>query len=228
MNTSEITNLMRAQARVAGLQNVDDLVTNAIALAGPFAWKAHPWQFKRREKTITTSTSTEYVELPDDFGGFVGLTYSSGSTEGWKLRYYAEDTYELYFPNPSILSEDAPRICKIVKDYDSNKWRAYFTPIPDSAYSLSLIYSRDWGNIEDFPGGFEDLVLSAAWIFMYPGGSEQKSSAQINYRHALRTVIDDIDPIHRARVDTVRRASRFQPHEGGGEYSDPADYFIHD
>lgn len=228
MDRDQLANLIKAQAKTAGMTGVTELVDNALNMAGPYVWGIHPWNFTRVEATITTSTSTEYTDLPDDFGGYRSLRYRNGSTDGWKLRYYAEDSYELYFPNPDILSDDEPRICKIVFDSATQVWRVYFTPVPDSAYSMSLIYSRKFSTFNDFPQGFENLVQGAVWLFMYPKGSSQAYGAQRNFDRILTQTIDDIDPAHRARVDTVRRAGRFNPTDGIGGYSDPDHYFIYD
>jgi hypothetical protein len=228
MDRNSLAKLIKAQAKVGGMVNANELVDEALNLAGPFVWGVHPWKFTRVEDTLTTTASTEYVALPSDFGGYRSLRYRNGSTEGWKLRYYAEDSYELYFPNPDILTDDEPKVCKIVWDSDNGEWRAYFTPIPDSAYDLTLIYSRKFSTFDTFPEGFENLLQAAAWLFMYPKGTTQAAIAQRTFNRILKQTIDDIDPAHRARTDVVRRSTRFKPHDGIGDYSDPAHYFNYD
>jgi len=228
MDRDSLANLMKAQAKVGGMSNVNELIDNALDLAGPYVWNIHPWKFSRVESTITTTTDNEYVVLPDDFSGLRSLRYRNGSTDGWKIRYYDEDTYELYFPNPDILTNDEPKICKIVFDSASQEWRAYFTPIPNSAYSLTIIYSRRFSTFNDFPQGFEDLVQAGTWLFMYPKGTQQASAVRYDFENSLRKTIDDIDPAFRARIDSVRRSRRFNITDGIGDYSDPDHYFVYD
>ncbi len=225
MERTTLIQLIKGQGKVAGLQLDESLVSDAVDLAGPLVWNAFAWQFRRKEGTLTLTTGQEYAVLPSDFGAFLAIRYRNGTTDGWKLRYFAEDSYELFYPNPSAISSDEPRAVKIVYDRSSGKWRAYFTPVPDSAYSTTLIYSIAWGDYSRFKEGFEKLLMVGAWLFIHVPGTAAWQGADIAYKLARRDIIAEIDPAHRAVVTQIRVPSRFRDSDGYGSVDDPIDPF---
>lgn len=217
MTKNELKRVITGQAKLGGMPttaNLEGLVGNAIDLAGPLVWKAYGWNFRRKEDTITTIASQEYVNLPPDFDGFKNLRFRDGGQRGWEIGYYDEDTYEFAWPNPLLFGDNEPRLTKIVKDATTG-WRAYFTPRPNAGYTLTLIYVVKWGAIGRFPSGFEKLIQAAVWLFMYPAGSEGWQRADIAYNLALQQTIDDIDPPVKKKPGVIRRQSRFR-HEMAG------------
>ena len=228
MDKDILVRLIEGQAKAAGLQVNTALVENAVGLAGPYVWNSFAWQFRRKESTITLISGQEYVDLPKDFGHFLAVRYRNGTTDGWKLRYFSEDSYELFFPNPSALSNDEPRAVKIVRNEATNVWRAYFTPVPNSAYSLTLIHAVKWGDHERFKEGFEKLVMVAAWIFIHVPGTMNWRGVNAAYKDSLAEAIYEIDPAHRAVVTQIRVPARFRTSDGGGSVNDPIDPFRYD
>lgn len=200
----------------------DKAIADAISLAGPFVWKAYGWRFRRKEMTVTTTGSQEYIELPEDFSGFYGLRYRGGSSEGWQLEYHDEDTFEYAFPNPDLTANDAPLRVKIVKDNDSGMWRAYFNPEPDTTYNLTLIYLTDYGALTAFPQGFEGVFMAACWLFLHPTGTAAWNGAVTGYRAMLEDAIRNLDPVYRSEPGQTRTARRFNV-EGGGNV--PEDWY---
>lgn len=225
MDRDTLVRLIKGQGRTAGLTLDEPLVGDAVDLAGPLVWNAFAWQFRRKEKTLILTTGQEYVNLPSDFGAFLAIRYRNGTTDGWKLRYYAEDSYELFYPNPSAISGDEPRSVKIVYDRSSGKWRAYFTPVPDSNYSTTLIYSIAWGDHSRFKEGFEKLLMVGAWLFVHVPGTAAWQGADIAYKKTRRDIIAEIDPAHRAVVTQIRVPARFRESDGSGSVDDPVDAF---
>lgn len=200
------------------MQNVattiaDGLVDDAITLALPFVWEQYTWRFKRKEKSLTLTASQEYVELPADFGSFYSLRLRDGSSDGWKLRYFEEDSFELYYPNPEMVSEGDPRSVKIVRD--QNKWRAYFFPIPNGSNSLTLIYgiNSNGAMADQLGNAMSNLLVNAVWIFVWAPGTEQYAGAKRAFNDALINAIDELDDVHTDKIDNVRAARRFAEDE---------------
>jgi len=73
--------------------------------------------------------------------------------------------------------------------------------------------------MSDIPDGFEKLVMTACWLFMYSAGTEKWQIADIAYNKTKFEAINDIDPVYQGTPSVVRRASRFNP-EGGGDVAD--------
>lgn len=213
MDISVLKRTMVGQAKSAGFppDMVKLQVDDAIEQALKYVWGAYHWRFKRIEATLTLTGSQEYADLPDDFGGFISLRYRGGTSSGWQLTFMSEDVYEYTNPNPTMLSENEPQMVKAVYDGDNAQWRAYFTPIPDSAYSLSLVYLQSLGSINLIPEGFEKLVIAACWLFMYPTGSDSWQKADIAYNRAKIEAIKDVDPVYQGMPSVVKRANRFDP-----------------
>lgn len=221
MDQERLKRVIRGQALRAGFDSntVDGLIEDALTQAGPYLWNSYKWRFRRRETTITMTSSQEYVELPDDFSHFYSLTHSDGTSEGWQLTYQDEDVYEYQNPNPSVNSEDGPQSVKIVYDSDNDVWKAYLSPIPDSAYTPSLIYFTKYGGWATIPEGFEKVALAACWMFMYAPGSDSYGKTEAAYQIAKMEAINDIDPVFQGEPSHVKRARRFDP-EGSNYVSD--------
>lgn len=222
MDINRLKRILLGQAKKAGVaddQIIEGLVTDAVDMACPYVWKSRAWKFRRKETTVTTTGSQEYAELPDDFDGFAGLRYRNGTSEGWQLNYHDEDTYEYSYPNPQLYSDDAPKVVKIVYDKGSEKWRAYFTPRPDAAYSLTLIYYAKWGTLAEFPEGFEKLLMAACWLFIYPAGSQSWMAADAGVSEAFAECEEYVDSINKSLPSVVRRSRRFNV-DGGDNVPD--------
>jgi hypothetical protein len=217
MDKDKLTRMIRAQAKTAGI--AEELVDEAVLLAGPYVWNSYHWRFRRKEDTLTLTGSQEYVDLPDDFARFKSLRYRDGTSEGWQLTHEDEDTFEYMHPNPSIHTEDEPKAVKIVYYSEEDIHRAYFVPVPDSSYTPTLIYFIKWGGFSSIPDGYEKLVMTACWLFMYPAGSDKWQLADIAYNKAKAEAIKDIDPVYQGEPSIVKRAKRFDP-EGGNYVPD--------
>jgi hypothetical protein len=179
-------------------------ISDAVTQAGPYVWGAYHWQFRRKEEPLVLTGSQEYVDLPDDFHSFKALTWADGTDEGWPLTYQAEDVYEYENPNPAAIAAGQPKSVKVVFDGTTDKWRIYMTPIPDSAYSPSLIYFRKFGAISEIPMGFEKMLVAACYLFLYPAGSQDWQYADIAYNKAKQEVVKDIDPVYQGLPSRVQ------------------------
>jgi hypothetical protein len=217
MDDAELKQLIEAQAKtlqgIPATANLSGMAKDAVAQAVPYAWKSYEWAFKRKEATIDTVASQEHIVLPEDFGSLLHLNFKQDTNRGWNIQYLDEDLYDLKFPNPLMHAKTYPRFCKIVKDNATGRWRAYFTPVPDAAYTLDFGYSIEVGGADNFPSGFEDLLISAAWIFMYPKGSAASRAAKDDFKEARNDAIENVDQQHRQRTSQIRRQRRFD-HEG--------------
>jgi len=221
MTEQEIVDAIKGQAKLANMDSatMEAPIKAAVRLAVPFVWKLAPWSFRRKEDTLTLTASQEYADLPADFGGFYSIRYRNGSTDGWKLRYKSEGMYEYNNPNPTIHTENEPVFVKIVQDGQTKKWRAYFTPIPDSNYNTTLIYLTKTGKIESYPSDFANLIQVAAWLFIYPPGSQSWMMAERAVEIQFKRAQESDDPF-KEPVESLQIGRRFNVSEGGGYEGD--------
>lgn len=226
MDEQELTEMIKGQIKLPGvlvLAVVDGLVAQAVARVGPYVWALYPWQNSRKEDSIILTSSQEYVVLPEDFKDFRSIRYRNGSSDGWKLRYSQESVYEYYYPNPTVHTENEPTQVKIVKDAQTRKWRAYFTPVPNSAYTPTLIYTMKYGGIERFDEEFALLLQTTAWRFIYPPGSSQRYSVDQAFKAELTRMIDMDDPF-KEKIGDLRVPRSFNVSEGGEIGGNPDDW----
>lgn len=217
MTENEIVQMVKGQIKLPGVHVpavVDALISQAVRKAGPFVWTLWSWSFRRKEDTITMTSDQEYVELPDDFASFRSIRYRNGTTDGWKLKYRNESNYEYYYANPNVFTQDEPTQVKIVKDGESGVWRAYFSPVPDSNYELSLIYNVAFSNISAYDEKFVLLILAAAWLYIYPAGTDQWRSAKYSFDKIMEDMIDADDP-NKEEVGNLEVPRYFNVCEGG-------------
>lgn len=221
MDKDRIKRVIEAQAIQAGFSanKAGAMADDAIAQAGPYMWGAYKWRFRRKQVSLTMTASQEYVELPDDFAQFFSLRHRDGTSNGWQLTYDAEDVFEYQHPNPTMISAGEPRAVKIVYDSEDGVSLAYFSPVPDSAYTPTLVYFCNFGSLSSIPEGFDKVFMAACWLFMYAPGSDSWMKADIAYNRAKAEAIKDIDPMYQGTPSHVKRASCFDP-EGVGYVSD--------
>jgi len=217
MDRTTLKRILVAQAKQAGfvVDMIDGIVDDALIQAGPYMWGCYKWKFRRKAANLTLVASQEYVELPYDFSQFYSLRHRNGTSDGWQLTYEGEDTFEYHHPNPTMNSEDEPQSVKIVHDSETGTNLAYFNPIPDSAYTPTLIYFSSFGSIDSIPDDYSKVMLAACWLFMYAPGSDSWMKADIAFNRAKEDAIREIDPMYQGEPSTVKRASRFDP-EGAG------------
>ena len=144
------------------------LVESAIESGRDEFWGAVPWAFKEKHVTITTTESTETVDLPDDFEGIVSVIEKSSNT-GFKLQKYADDEYDRLIPDSTSLNEGTPSIYKVYYDREENLWRLALYPTPSAAISLYLTYhtmSESGAIPQKYIGG---LVAGIAQYLYVPG-----------------------------------------------------------
>jgi len=211
MTKESLVDIVKGQAKVAGLMVDGEHISEAIDRAAVKVWYAYQWECRRVTTTLASGTD-EYVDLPDDFRSLKSLVYRSGSTEGWQIDFEGEDRYDIDFPNPDVFTADAPRKMKIVQV--DGVWRAYFTPQPDASYDLTLVYNRKYGDVTLLDDALEDLVIVAAWGFIHPAGTTQWMSARAAFKTALQEAIDNDTPAQ-VSVGAVKRPRRFDVGDAG-------------
>lgn len=199
---------MEAQAalvdRMPQTDKLEGLIDAALNNAVNKLWMAHNWQFRRVETTLATPTSTEYVELPKNFGTFGYLEFADGSVEGHPITFRNEDPFRKMYPNLTAQGGVRPQHVMIARDADESKWRAVFGPRSSSSWTLDFVYYLAPGAITKFPTGLEELLMSVAWYCLWPAGTSRKAVARLIVTEELNDAIT-IDQVFHNRVESVKR-----------------------
>lgn len=146
--------------------DINELVKSALVSGQEDFLGAVPWAFKERHTTVTTTASTESVELPDNFDGLLSVVEKETSTGG-KLTKYSPDEYDRLVPDSAGQNEGTPTAYKI---YFDGVWKLALSPTPSSAITLYITYHSLDGYIPNkFIGG---LIATIAKYLYLPGSPE--------------------------------------------------------
>lgn len=219
MTIDDFVEIIKGQASTAGPSVKEPHIKAAVLKGARKVWYSYQWECRRKQATLTTTSAQEYTELPEDFKSVRGLVYRDSSTEGWQLDFMGEDRFDIDFPNSALYTSDTPRKMKIVYDDNSALWRAYFTPKPDAAYKLVMVYNSIFTDISQLDESLQDLVVVATWLFIHAPGDEKWIATSGAFKDALRDAIDNDRPAQ-VSIGAVKRARRFNVCEGGGEIKD--------
>ena len=151
--------------------DMDKLVKQALVSGREDFLGAAPWAFKEKHDTITTTASTETVDLPEDFEGLISVI-EKDTTWGRKLQKYTPDEYDRLVPDSAGQSNNTPYAYKVYFDGSDEKWKLALYPTSSSAVTLYLTYHtiEEGGEIPSkYIGGLTAGV--AQYLFM-PGSTE--------------------------------------------------------
>lgn len=158
------------------LTGIEKVVDVAIESGYGAVWGAHSWKVRRGMNTSLTTTSGQaYSILPGDMEGLVSLVVLNGSRSRW-INIYSEENFEIDMPQPSAHSTTIPSIGKLVyhSDNAADRWRVYWCPIPNAAYSLRVVYQRraDTAFFPNLPSYMQSAVIDECLArIMEPGDS---------------------------------------------------------
>lgn len=176
-------------------KEINKFIKNIVAMGKNDFRGAYPWAFKETHGTITTTESSETVELPSDFEGLGGVVEHE-TLSGRKLRKYSPDMYDELVPYSEGLNEGTPQIYKIYYDDNDGVWKLALYPTPDSAISLYISYHVIGDNIPDkFIGG---IIAACGKYFYMPGSLERRAAIDEFEREVARLILvdsPDVEPI---------------------------------
>jgi hypothetical protein len=183
------------------------LVTVAVTNGLDDFWGAVSWAFKEKHDTLTTTGSSETVNLPDDFEGLLSVVHHQDIT-GQKLIKMTPDEYDRMIPNSAGQNEGDPCYYKIY--YDEDTWKLSMYPTPDSAITLYLTYHtvENGGVIPDkYIGGL--IATISKYIYM-PGSKEWIGAQQAS--------LMEIERLKSVDSPDIEKMGRFldasdEPHE---------------
>ncbi len=178
MTTQELKDYFKRLAKVylkeAGT-DMNKLVEQALESGREDFLGAAPWAFKERHDTITTTASTEAVNLPDDFEGLISVI-EKDTNWGRKLQKYTPDEYDRLVPDSAGQSNNTPYAYKVYFDGSDDVWKLALYPTSSSAVTLYLTYHtmEEDGEIPNkYIGGLTAGI--AQYLFM--PGSERWTGA---------------------------------------------------
>jgi len=156
-------------------KDVDSLIGSAISMGYEDFWGAYPWAFKETHDTVTTTASTETVELPDDFDGIVSAVEHE-TTDGRKLRKLSPDEYDRLIPYSEDLTTDTPAYYKVYYDREDEVWKLALYPTPDSAISLYITY-HTIENGGEVPGKYIGGLYASIGKYITMFGTKERQAA---------------------------------------------------
>lgn len=202
MTNDDLKDYFKRLAKIYLKQKGSDfegLIDSALIAGRDEFWGEYPWAFKEKHDIVTTTESTEAVDLPDDFEGLVSVVEQT-STAGLKLMRYATDEYDRLIPYSTSRNEGTPKIYKVYYDKMEGKWRLALYPTPSAAISLYLTYHTiaDNGEIPSkYIGG---LTAGIAQYLFIPGSPEWLGARQAFLSQIERLVLmdnPDVGPVTR-------------------------------
>lgn len=102
--------------------------------------RQYEWTFMTPDRTLAVASGTRFLDLPDDFAGFVepSLRLLSGTNTFWHAVPLGASVRGCYAASPDATG--APRHAEVVKAPDQagrgTRYRLHFFPEADAAYSL--------------------------------------------------------------------------------------------
>ena len=179
--------------------DVSNLIDSAIDAGRHDFWGAAPWVFKENHTTVTTTESTETVDLPDDFDGLVSVV-NHENTVGRKLSKLTPDEYSRMIPYAEGLSEGTPGFYKVYYDQSNAVWRLALYPVPDSEITLYVTYHTITVNGEipnKYIGG---LITGISKYLLLPGSQDWLAANQ-----AFLMEIERLKQVDNVDVETIGR-----------------------
>jgi hypothetical protein len=159
---------------------IDNLIDDAIIAGKEDFWAAAPWVFKEKHDTLTTTASSETVNLPEDFDGILSVREKT-STHGLKLVRMTASEYDRAIPYSGSHSEGTPRYYKVYYDDTDRIWKLALFPVSSAAISLYLTYMvlADSG---DSSKKYTAGIIAAVGKYLTMPGSPEKDRAILQFK----------------------------------------------
>lgn len=201
MTTTELLQYFKGlffKAKGVNPSRVDEnLIKQAIAMGLSDFCGAYNWAFREIHDTITTTESSETVDLPSDFVGIVSLREHTSSS-GYMLRHVGADEYDRTIPDSTALNEGTPKMYKVYYDDNEGVWRVALYPTPDAAITLYLSYHSLGVTVpEKYVGG---ITAAVAKHLAYPGSTEWMSA-----NNAMLMEIERLKVVDNIGVGTISK-----------------------
>lgn len=161
---------------------VDDFY-NAINDAQNDIANTRRWGFLRTTGTLTTTASTRAVALPGDFAKFYdGPGNIRNTTSGYSGNTIELMTFEDWNNSQWEDGTDTgePTYCYVLGS------SLYVSPVPDSAYTISIIYYKKPTEIADssttitIPDQYSELLKKMIWRRLQDAGYSSMTEIQIS------------------------------------------------
>lgn len=156
---------------------MEEIVDAAAEAAFGKVWEAHVWKVGRlQDDSLRTTANLAYTILPKGFSGIKTLVLIDG-TLSRKINIVDEDNFEYDNPYPQAWSAQKPVLAKLAYHgaAASDNWRLYWSPVPDAAYSLRLVYrvERDLSFLPNVPAYMLEAIMLAGSALILPPGATQ-------------------------------------------------------
>jgi len=180
----------------SGGQNVpqiNDIVDNAIEAGFASVWGAYQWKIKRKEDTSLTATSAQiHTILPDDMESLIDLVLEDGTRSRW-VNIMTEENFDISYPKPSSHTNKRPFAAKLVRfsPQQNDRWRIYWYPVPDSGYTLRVVYDTvgNANQLEQLPTYMLSAVVDKSLEYVLPPGEGRLAQMQAA-RSSLQKAIE--------------------------------------
>lgn len=194
MTTKELQSYFKNLFFLVGKSDkkINDLIDDAILAGKEDFWTAAPWVFKEKHDTLTTTASTETVDLPDDFDGILSIRERT-SANGQKLVKMTASQYDQMMPYSASHSEDTPRYYKVYYDDTDEIWKVALFPVPSAAISLYLTYMV-MGDSSDSGKKYTAGIVAAVGKFLTMPGSVEKDKAILQFNAEIERLKSEDDP----------------------------------
>lgn len=160
------------------VDNTQQAIVDAAAEAAfGKVWEAAIWKIGRKlDTSLSTVSGQAHTILPKDVSSIGTVVLTKGGTYR-EIDLQAEGNFDYNFPSPAAYSNDMPRAAKLVyhSPAANDRWRLYWFPIPDAAYTITLTYrfEADITFLPNLPGHMlEPMLLIGSELILPPGGNQ--------------------------------------------------------
>ena len=164
------------------INNLDRVAEVAAETGYNSVWGAYTWKIKRVEDSaLPTIASQAHTVLPEDFESMLSIRLRFAGRPLW-IDLTTEIAFDKNWPLPTDWNQNSPRHAKVVYSPKLG-WRIYWFPIPDAAYSTTVMYERkaDIGNLPQLPSYMVDAIVAKASSLMV-FGPERAQADQVAAR----------------------------------------------
>ena len=180
MTNENILNYFKKLMFVNGKKSaeLEKLISLAIPMGTEDFWGSYPWAFKEKHDTITTTASTETVDLGSDFEGLISVIEKT-SSKGGKLYKLSPDEYDRLIPDSASNSEGTPKYYKVYYDQEDKVWKLALYPTPSDAISLYVTYQILPIGDDGVPSKYISAQIVAISKYLHLPGSPEWMSANV-------------------------------------------------
>lgn len=209
--------------------SLDKAADLAIEAGYNAVWGAYEWKVRRKySEALTTTANQAYTSLFADMESVLLIRVMDGA-RAVTVDLKDENAFDYDFASPVLVQADIPIAAKVVHHggAGTDKYRAYWFPIPDKAYTLKIPYmtKADTAQFPNLPSYMQEAVVSKCLVFMQRTADEKlqhETAAEAAIQRAI--LKDQVMGGYAPRIGVDPGWDDWSVTSGGGSVWDPRSF----